>query len=201
MTSDSRFLSFWFLSRVLLVQYLDGNQNGRYQYASFHSTGHRYTRLLPQRNSNRAHRRPRCNPLGFHPFPTSRIDWHKTRVRRGMLWSLYRRWAVATSCNEGNAVRRISDTRPIQQSFLFSYFRHLAVNACLSPIVSVDGKHVITVEGLGNADNPHPLQERLWKMSGSPCGFCTVCLCVPFLYTVFCLTGVCVFLVFKISLV
>lgn len=52
---------------------------------------------------------------------------------------------------------------------------HLAVNACLAPIISVDGKHVITVEGLGNSLNPHPLQERLWKMSGSQCGFCTVC--------------------------
>ncbi|KAF8064111.1 xanthine dehydrogenase [Lyophyllum atratum] len=51
--------------------------------------------------------------------------------------------------------------------------QHLAVNACLAPIVSVDGKHVITVEGLGNSENPHPLQERMWKMSGSQCGFCT----------------------------
>ncbi|KAG5636983.1 hypothetical protein H0H81_006189 [Sphagnurus paluster] len=54
--------------------------------------------------------------------------------------------------------------------------QHLAVNACLAPLVSVDGKHVITVEGLGNSENPHPLQERMWKMSGSQCGFCTVSL-------------------------
>ena len=53
--------------------------------------------------------------------------------------------------------------------------QHIAVNACLAPIISVDGKHVITVEGLGNSENPHPLQERMWKMSGSQCGFCTVC--------------------------
>ncbi|KAK4700783.1 hypothetical protein P7C70_g5458, partial [Phenoliferia sp. Uapishka_3] len=51
--------------------------------------------------------------------------------------------------------------------------QHLAVNACLAPLVGVDGKHVITVEGLGNSEHPHPLQERLWKMSGSQCGFCT----------------------------
>ncbi|KAG6916535.1 hypothetical protein DXG01_006418 [Tephrocybe rancida] len=51
--------------------------------------------------------------------------------------------------------------------------QHLAVNACLAPIVSVDGKHIITIEGLGNSDNPHPLQERMWRMSGSQCGFCT----------------------------
>ncbi|KAJ7433709.1 xanthine dehydrogenase [Mycena galericulata] len=51
--------------------------------------------------------------------------------------------------------------------------QHLAVNACLAPIVSVDGKHVITVEGVGSPENPHPIQERLWKLSGSQCGFCT----------------------------
>jgi len=37
----------------------------------------------------------------------------------------------------------------------------------------VDGKHVITIEGIGSVTNPHPLQERLAKMHGSQCGFCT----------------------------
>ncbi|KAL8970858.1 MAG: hypothetical protein Q9183_001324 [Haloplaca sp. 2 TL-2023] len=50
---------------------------------------------------------------------------------------------------------------------------HASVNACLAPLVSVDGKHVITVEGIGNAKNPHPAQERIAKSSGSQCGFCT----------------------------
>jgi len=31
----------------------------------------------------------------------------------------------------------------------------------------VVGKHVITIEGLGNVDKPHPLQERLAKLHGS----------------------------------
>ncbi|KAL8705834.1 MAG: hypothetical protein Q9201_001057 [Fulgogasparrea decipioides] len=50
---------------------------------------------------------------------------------------------------------------------------HASVNACLAPLVSVDGKHIITVEGIGNAKNPHPAQERIAKSSGSQCGFCT----------------------------
>ncbi|KAF4949628.1 hypothetical protein FSARC_13421 [Fusarium sarcochroum] len=51
--------------------------------------------------------------------------------------------------------------------------RHLAVNACLYPLVGVDGKSLITVEGLGTVKRPHPLQERIAKMHGTQCGFCT----------------------------
>lgn len=50
---------------------------------------------------------------------------------------------------------------------------HASVNACLAPLVSVDGKHVITVEGIGDVKNPHPAQERIARSSGSQCGFCT----------------------------
>ena len=50
---------------------------------------------------------------------------------------------------------------------------HASINACLAPLVSVDGKHVITVEGIGNVKNPHPAQERIAMSSGSQCGFCT----------------------------
>ncbi|KAI7532936.1 hypothetical protein KC343_g19360, partial [Hortaea werneckii] len=50
---------------------------------------------------------------------------------------------------------------------------HASVNACLAPLVSVDGKHVITVEGIGSVKNPHPAQERIAKGNGSQCGFCT----------------------------
>ena len=50
---------------------------------------------------------------------------------------------------------------------------HASVNACLAPLVSVDGKHVITVEGIGNSQRPHPAQQRIALASGSQCGFCT----------------------------
>lgn len=47
------------------------------------------------------------------------------------------------------------------------------MNACLAPLASVDGKHVITIEGIGNTKRPHPTQERVAKSNGSQCGFCT----------------------------
>jgi xanthine dehydrogenase/oxidase len=50
---------------------------------------------------------------------------------------------------------------------------HASVNACLAPLVSVDGKHVITIEGIGNVNRPHPTQERIARGNGSQCGFCT----------------------------
>ena len=50
---------------------------------------------------------------------------------------------------------------------------HASANACLAPLVSVDGKHVVTVEGIGDVKNPHPAQERIAMGNGSQCGFCT----------------------------
>ncbi|CRG92235.1 xanthine dehydrogenase/oxidase [Talaromyces islandicus] len=50
---------------------------------------------------------------------------------------------------------------------------HASVNACLAPVVSVDGKHVITVEGIGNVKSPHAAQQRIAVGNGSQCGFCT----------------------------
>lgn len=50
---------------------------------------------------------------------------------------------------------------------------HASVNACLAPLVSVDGKHVITVEGIGNSKRPHAVQQRVAVGNGSQCGFCT----------------------------
>ncbi|KAJ9214570.1 hypothetical protein DTO166G4_3803 [Paecilomyces variotii] len=50
---------------------------------------------------------------------------------------------------------------------------HASVNACMAPLVSVDGKHVITVEGIGDVKNPHAIQQRMAVGNGSQCGFCT----------------------------
>jgi xanthine dehydrogenase/oxidase len=52
---------------------------------------------------------------------------------------------------------------------------HRTVNACLAPLCSVDGCHVVTIEGLGSTSksNLHSTQSRLAELSASQCGFCT----------------------------
>eukprot|EP00889_Picochlorum_renovo_P000521 jgi/Picre1/27551/NNA_000518.t1 len=51
---------------------------------------------------------------------------------------------------------------------------HRSINACLCPLYSVIGCHVVTVEGIGSTRKGlHPVQERIGKAHGSQCGFCT----------------------------
>jgi len=46
-------------------------------------------------------------------------------------------------------------------------------NSCMVLAAQVDGADIITVEGLGNADNPHPIQEAFVEAGAVQCGFCT----------------------------
>jgi carbon-monoxide dehydrogenase small subunit len=48
-----------------------------------------------------------------------------------------------------------------------------AVNSCLVLALTVDGKQVLTIEGLGTQEEPHPLQQAFTDHYGAQCGFCT----------------------------
>ena len=49
-----------------------------------------------------------------------------------------------------------------------------AVNACLYPIPEIDGKNVLTIEGVAKPDGSlHPIQKAFIENNGVQCGFCT----------------------------
>ena len=47
------------------------------------------------------------------------------------------------------------------------------VRACQTPVERVAGAAVLTIEGLGNSENPHPLQRAFVETGAIQCGFCT----------------------------
>ena len=44
--------------------------------------------------------------------------------------------------------------------------------SCRRPIFAVAGKSVTTIEGLGNAEHPHPLQQAFLDEQAGQCGYC-----------------------------
>lgn len=48
-----------------------------------------------------------------------------------------------------------------------------AVNSCLIPAMKAHSGEVITVEGLGTVEAPHPVQKALAEAGGVQCGYCT----------------------------
>jgi nicotinate dehydrogenase subunit A len=48
-----------------------------------------------------------------------------------------------------------------------------AVNSCDTPMWSVAGKDILTLEGLGSRAAPHPLQTAFIEEQALQCGYCT----------------------------
>jgi aerobic-type carbon monoxide dehydrogenase small subunit (CoxS/CutS family) len=48
-----------------------------------------------------------------------------------------------------------------------------AVRSCQTSIDDAKGKPIVTLEGLGTPDNPHPLQTAFIKEQVPQCGYCT----------------------------
>lgn len=68
--------------------------------------------------------------------------------------------AARFGCGEGlcGSCRVLVDGRPVA--------------ACNTPLWSVAGKTVVTVEGLGTPDAPHPIQLALIAEQAMQCGYC-----------------------------
>jgi carbon-monoxide dehydrogenase small subunit len=48
-----------------------------------------------------------------------------------------------------------------------------AVRSCLMFAVQANGADILTVEGLAQGDELHPIQQAFWEEHGLQCGFCT----------------------------
>ncbi len=48
-----------------------------------------------------------------------------------------------------------------------------AVNSCMVPAARVEGRRVVTIEGLKTAGKPHPIQQAFIDAGAIQCGFCT----------------------------
>jgi len=47
-----------------------------------------------------------------------------------------------------------------------------AVRSCITPVSQVEGKKVVTLEGLGSPEHPHPIQKAFIEEQAVQCGYC-----------------------------
>ena len=50
--------------------------------------------------------------------------------------------------------------------------RGRAVRSCVTPVGTMDGAEVTTLEGLGSVERPHPIQQAFIDEQAAQCGFC-----------------------------
>jgi nicotinate dehydrogenase subunit A len=47
-----------------------------------------------------------------------------------------------------------------------------AIRSCVTPVSSMAGAEITTLEGLGTPENPHPIQKAFIEEQAAQCGFC-----------------------------
>ena len=87
------------------------------------------------------------------------IEQHRTLVE--VLRETLGFTGTKKSCNEGEcgACTVIMDGKPVA--------------SCLVLAVECEGKEIVTIEGLAQGENLHPLQVQFVRKGGIQCGFCT----------------------------
>jgi nicotinate dehydrogenase subunit A len=46
------------------------------------------------------------------------------------------------------------------------------VRSCAIGVAAVEHRQIVTLEGLGTAENPHPVQRAFIEMQAAQCGYC-----------------------------
>jgi nicotinate dehydrogenase subunit A len=47
-----------------------------------------------------------------------------------------------------------------------------AIRSCVTPVETMNGAEITTLEGLGTPENPHPIQRAFIEEQAAQCGFC-----------------------------
>ncbi|MGE3993090.1 (2Fe-2S)-binding protein [Pseudorhodoplanes sp.] len=47
-----------------------------------------------------------------------------------------------------------------------------AIRSCVTPTSAAEGHHIITLEGLGSLEEPHPIQQAFIDEQAAQCGYC-----------------------------
>ena len=47
------------------------------------------------------------------------------------------------------------------------------IRSCVTPVAAVTGKAIVTLEGLGTPEKPHPVQKAFLDAQAAQCGWCT----------------------------
>ena len=47
-----------------------------------------------------------------------------------------------------------------------------AIRSCITPVETVQGEEITTLEGLGTIDKPHPIQKAFMEEEAAQCGYC-----------------------------
>lgn len=48
----------------------------------------------------------------------------------------------------------------------------IEARSCVIPVGGVEGRHITTLEGLGSAARPHPVQQAFIECQAAQCGYC-----------------------------
>ncbi len=96
---------------------------------------------------------------GIEPYVTA-LDWLRDQGLTG----------AKEGCAEGECgACSVLVARPDGQDRT----RWTALNACLVPILTLDGQELVTAEGFGKPGALHPVQYEMASRGGSQCGYCT----------------------------
>uniref|UniRef100_A0A8C6RV24 aldehyde oxidase n=1 Tax=Nannospalax galili TaxID=1026970 RepID=A0A8C6RV24_NANGA len=105
----------------------------------------------------------------FYPVTERNVDPEET-----LLAFLRKNWTLLIKYACGTGGCGACTVMLSKHDLVSKKIRHFSVTACLVPLCSLHGAAVTTVEGVGSIKTRiHPVQERIAKIHGTQCGFCT----------------------------